>query len=61
VPEVDAMCGGLLDVPDFGVARIVSKPSAIAAAVFAGKLSGDLPPPRPIYVREPDATPMSRQ
>jgi hypothetical protein len=52
------MCGGLSDVPDFGVARIVSKHSAIAAAVFAGKLSGDLPPPRPIYVREPDAKPM---
>jgi len=55
----DAVCGGLSDVPELGVARIVSKPSAIAAALFGGKLSGDLPPPRPIYVREPDATPMS--
>jgi tRNA threonylcarbamoyladenosine biosynthesis protein TsaB len=57
--EVGAMCGGLSDVPDFGVRRIHSKPSAVAAALFAGKLVGDLPPPRPIYVREPDATPMN--
>ena len=57
--DVVAVCGGLSDVPDLGVARIVSKPSAIAAAMFAGKLSGDLPPPRPIYVREPDAKPMA--
>jgi tRNA threonylcarbamoyladenosine biosynthesis protein TsaB len=58
--DVDAMCGGLSDVLDFGVRRIHSKPSAVAAALFAAKLVGDLPPPRPIYVREPDATPMSR-
>jgi tRNA threonylcarbamoyladenosine biosynthesis protein TsaB len=58
--DVEALCGGLSDVPDFGARRIHSKPSASAAALFAGKLSGDLPPPRPIYVREPDAKPMSR-
>jgi len=61
IGDVEAVCGGLSDVPDHGVARITSKPSAIAAAMFAGRLTGDLPPPRPIYVREPDATPMRRQ
>jgi tRNA threonylcarbamoyladenosine biosynthesis protein TsaB len=35
-----------------------TKPSARAAALFVARLTGDLPPPRPIYVREPDATPM---
>src|SRR5262249_12447118 len=52
--NADAVCGGLSDVPDFGVARIHSRPTAAAAALFAARLSGDLPPPRPIYVREPD-------
>lgn len=34
-------------------------PTARAAALFAAHLpDGDLPPPRPVYVREPDATPM---
>ena len=55
---IDLLCGGLSDVPDLGARRIHSKPSAVAAALFAGKLVGDLPPPRQIYVREPDATPM---
>lgn len=57
--KTEAVAGGLSDVPDFGVPRIIAKPSASAAALFAAKLTGDLPPPRPIYVREPDATPMS--
>jgi len=35
-----------------------TKPSARAAALFVSRLAGDLPPPRPVYVREPDATPM---
>ncbi len=35
-----------------------TKPSARAAALFAARLTGDLPSPRPVYVREPDATPM---
>jgi tRNA threonylcarbamoyladenosine biosynthesis protein TsaB len=61
VRDMEAVCGGLSDVPDLGVARIQSKPAAGAAALFAATLSGELPPPRPIYVREPDATPMSRQ
>jgi tRNA threonylcarbamoyladenosine biosynthesis protein TsaB len=61
VRDAEAVCGGLSDVPDLGVTRIHSKPTAGATALFAGRLSGELPPPRPIYVREPDATPMSRQ
>lgn len=57
---VDAICGGLADVPDLGPPRIVATPTARAAALFASRLAdGDLPPARPIYVREPDATPMS--
>jgi tRNA threonylcarbamoyladenosine biosynthesis protein TsaB len=58
--DVDAVCGVLSDIPELGVGGIHTKPTAAAAALFAEKLSGDLPPPRPIYVREPDATPMRR-
>lgn len=58
---VDALCGGLSDVPDFGARRIASSPAASAAAQFASRLAAnDLPPPRPIYVRAPDAKPMDR-
>jgi tRNA threonylcarbamoyladenosine biosynthesis protein TsaB len=56
----DVVCGGLSDIPDLALPRISARPSATAAALFASGLSGDLPPPRPIYVREPDATPMAR-
>ncbi len=56
----DAVCGGLSDIPDLGSPRIIAKPTAAAAALFAGRLAGELPPPRPVYVREPDATPMRR-
>jgi tRNA threonylcarbamoyladenosine biosynthesis protein TsaB len=56
---VDAICGGLADIPDFGPRRVVAVPSARAAALFAARLTGgDLPAPRPVYVREPDAKPM---
>lgn len=55
----DAICGGLVDVPDLGPPRIIASPRATAAAAFTARLlDTDLPPPRPIYVREPDATPM---
>lgn len=54
----EAVCGGLSDIPDLGLPRTIAAPSAAAAALFASALSGDLPPPRPVYVREPDATPM---
>ncbi|HOZ26054.1 MAG TPA: tRNA (adenosine(37)-N6)-threonylcarbamoyltransferase complex dimerization subunit type 1 TsaB [Hyphomonadaceae bacterium] len=56
---VDTICGGLADLPDLGRAVMAAVPTAKAAALFAARLSGDdLPPPRPVYVREPDATPM---
>jgi tRNA threonylcarbamoyladenosine biosynthesis protein TsaB len=57
---VDAACGGLAGVPDTGKPRIEAKPTAAAAALFAGGLSGKLPEARPVYVREPDAKPMDR-
>lgn len=57
--EVDAVCGGLADLPGLGKRQVAGAPSARAAALFAARLpSDDLPPPRPVYVREPDATPM---
>jgi tRNA threonylcarbamoyladenosine biosynthesis protein TsaB len=55
----DAVCGGLADLPDLGVRQVAGAPAATAAALFASRLApDDLPAPRPIYVREPDATPM---
>jgi len=57
----DAVCGGLSDIPDLGLLRILASPTAKAAAVFAARLAaGDLPPSRPVYVRAPDAKPMDR-
>ena len=46
--------------PDLGPRRIVAgAPRATLRPLFAARLlDDDLPPPRPIYVREPDATPM---
>ncbi|MDP3495558.1 MAG: tRNA (adenosine(37)-N6)-threonylcarbamoyltransferase complex dimerization subunit type 1 TsaB [Hyphomonadaceae bacterium] len=59
VRDIDVICGGLADIPDLGRQSVSAVPSAKAAAIFAARLSeGDLPPPRPVYVREPDATPM---
>ncbi|HEX5007430.1 MAG TPA: tRNA (adenosine(37)-N6)-threonylcarbamoyltransferase complex dimerization subunit type 1 TsaB [Hyphomonadaceae bacterium] len=58
--DVDAIAGGLAAVPDLGKPRQSATPTAGAAAMFAAGLSGDLPAPRPIYVREPDAKPMAR-
>ena len=58
--NVEAICGGLHDIPDLGRSRIIATPTAQAAAFFAARLpAGDLPPPRPVYVREPDAKPMN--
>ncbi len=55
----DAVCGGLADLPDLGTRQVTGAPSARAAALFASRLAdAHLPPPRPVYVREPDATPM---
>jgi tRNA threonylcarbamoyladenosine biosynthesis protein TsaB len=57
--STDAVCGGLEGLPDLGTRQIRGSPSARAAALFASRLSPtDLPAARPIYVREPDATPM---
>jgi tRNA threonylcarbamoyladenosine biosynthesis protein TsaB len=58
--DVDLLCGGLVGVPDLAKPRLAAAPTAGAAAVFATWLSGDLPLPRPIYVRAPDAKPMGR-
>lgn len=58
--DVNAICGGLAGVPDLGRPRLTAEPTASAAAIFAAGLSGALPEPRPIYVREPDAKPMAR-
>jgi tRNA threonylcarbamoyladenosine biosynthesis protein TsaB len=55
----DAVCGGIEGLPDLGTRQVSGAPSALAAALFAARLSeDDLPPARPVYVREPDATPM---
>lgn len=57
--DMDTLCGGLADVPDLGLSRITATPTAKAAALFAARLpDSDLPLPRPVYVREPDAAPM---
>ena len=55
--QTSAVCGavGSLNLPGVEAAT-----TARAAALFAARLPADtdLPPPRPVYVREPDATPM---
>lgn len=58
--DVDVLAGDLDAVPDVGKPRLPAAPSAAAAALRASRLQGDLPAARPIYVREPDATPMER-
>jgi tRNA threonylcarbamoyladenosine biosynthesis protein TsaB len=57
---IEIICGGVAGIPDIGKPRIEAKPTAAAAALFASRLSGDLPDARPVYVREPDAKPMGR-
>lgn len=58
--DVDIVSGQLTGVSDLGRPRLSAVPSAAAAALFATRLTGDLPAPRPVYVREPDAKPMER-
>lgn len=54
--EMSAACGAIASLNLPGVEAV---PTACAAALFAARLPhADLPPPRPVYVREPDATPM---
>lgn len=51
-------CGEVASLVGMGIGAIAAAPSARAAALFAARLTGELPPPRPVYVREPDARPM---
>ena len=61
-PGASAIWGWGLAEAALGQAIREAQPTAGAAARFAAGLGdGDLPPPRPIYVREPDATPQIRQ
>lgn len=55
---LDVVAGQLDGIPDVGLPRHEAKPRAVAAAIFADAMEGNFPAPRPIYVREPDATPM---
>ncbi|MFT3722792.1 MAG: tRNA (adenosine(37)-N6)-threonylcarbamoyltransferase complex dimerization subunit type 1 TsaB [Hyphomonadaceae bacterium] len=56
--QAGAACGQFGPGLDLGIPAIEALPTARAAALFAARISGDLPPPRPVYVREPDAKPM---
>ncbi len=57
--SVDSVCGQAEGLPDLRAPVLAGVPSAIAAAQFAARMPGEnLPPARPIYVREPDAAPM---
>lgn len=53
-----AVCGQFSALADLDVPGLEAAPTARAAALFAARLTHDLPPPRPVYVREPDAKPM---
>lgn len=54
--EIGVSCGA---VASLNLPGVEASPTARAAALFAARLlDGDLPAPRPVYVREPDATPM---
>lgn len=55
----EAVVGDLEGVPELGRPRRQAGVSAAAAALWAARVPpDDLPPPRPIYVRAPDAAPM---
>ncbi len=57
--ETGAVSGQVESLPENLPGRSVpAAPRAAAAALFAARLTGDLPAARPVYVREPDATPM---
>ncbi len=57
--EAHAVCGDVASLPEAtGVTLVAAVPRATAAALFAARLTDDLPAPRPVYVREPDAKPM---
>lgn len=57
--DIGVVCGQAAELGFAGKQVLAGRPSAMAAALFAGRLAaGDLPAARPIYVREPDAAPM---
>lgn len=57
--ETGVVCGQVDSPPENLPGRsVAAAPRASAAAQFAARLTGDLPAARPVYVREPDATPM---
>lgn len=57
--ETGTVCGHIAGLPEGIGARLVpADPRATVAAQYAAGLTGDLPAARPVYVREPDATPM---
>lgn len=57
--EAGVVCGHVETLPaDVAHRLIPAGPRAAAAALLAARLTGELPPARPVYVREPDATPM---
>jgi tRNA threonylcarbamoyladenosine biosynthesis protein TsaB len=55
--DASSVWGYDLEAADLAIPARAARPTARAAAMFAGALVVDLPPPRPVYVREPDATP----
>ena len=59
VRQIGTVCGQTEGLELAGVSAVSARPSAISAALFAGRLAAnDLPAARPVYVREPDAAPM---
>lgn len=57
--ETGVICGQVASLPEnLPGQHVAADPRASAAALFAARLTGDLPAARPVYVREPDATPM---
>ena len=57
--ETGTVCGHIAGLPEGIGARLVpADPRATVAAQYAAGLTGHLPAARPVYVREPDATPM---
>jgi tRNA threonylcarbamoyladenosine biosynthesis protein TsaB len=59
--DAACVCGAGLETADLAITVHAARPTADAAALFAAGLTdSDLPPPRPVYVREPDATPQVR-
>ena len=57
--EAGTVCGPVASLPEgIGARLVLAEPRATAAALFVSRLTGDLPVATPVYVREPDATPM---